>query len=133
MLNCILIFTIIAMLVKRDIWKTIVHKQPICYEHMCLCWVYTLIGMIWCCSFSKCNKNSTTRPRCLYVTFYLRCKCSTFLGARLMAMQWSKEIWYLIFIVAERRYIPFIPSNFPIMYKSIVRASFILDIKKCYS
>ena len=34
-------------------------------------------GMI--CLFSKCNKNSTTWLRFLYITFYLCCKCATFL------------------------------------------------------
>ena len=34
------------------------------------------------CLFSKCGKSSNKRLRSLYVTFYLRCKCSTFLGAR---------------------------------------------------
>ena len=37
-------------------------------------------GMI--CLFSKCNKNSTTWLRFLYITFYLCCKCATFLCAR---------------------------------------------------
>ena len=48
-----------------------------------LCWIFTWFGMI--CLFSKCNKSSTIRLRSWYTTFYLRCKCVTFL----CAMQWS--------------------------------------------
>ena len=43
----------------------ILHKLPIYYECMCLCWVSTLFGMI-CHLFSTCNKNSTTWFRSLY-------------------------------------------------------------------
>ena len=39
---------IATMQVKRDIGKIIIHKLPILNEHMCLCWVSTLFGMICC-------------------------------------------------------------------------------------
>ena len=32
---------------------------------------------------SICSKSSTIRPRYLYITFYLCCKCATFLSARI--------------------------------------------------
>ena len=88
MLHYIQIFTSTCedtMQVKREIHvgETLLHKLPIIYnEYMCLCWVCTLSCMI-CCLFSICYKN-------LYyihgfdfsITFYLRCRCATFLGAR---------------------------------------------------
>ena len=84
MLYCIQICTNtceVTMQVKRDIIKIILHKLPIYYEYMCLCWVSTLFGMI-CCLFSNCNKNSATRLQSPN-NLYLRCKCVSFLGARI--------------------------------------------------
>ena len=111
MLHCIQIFTNaweVTMQVKRAIERAILHKLPIYNEYMCLCWVSTLFGMIFCL-FSSCIKSSTTRFRLLYtcITFYLRCKCATFLCSRtprnsmrrrieicLLKEQW-KHLWII--------------------------------------
>ena len=55
------------------------------------------IFVMICCLFSNCGKNSTTRLQSLYVTFYLRCKCASFLCARTPrnALGCSIEIWLL--------------------------------------
>ena len=50
-------------------------------EYMFLCGVSTLFDMI-CGKFYNCSKSSTLRLRSLYITFYLRCKCSMFVCAR---------------------------------------------------
>ena len=105
-LHCIQIFTntcVVTMQVKRAIERVILHKLTIYNEYICLCWVSILFGMI-CCFFSNCGKSSTSRFRSLYITFYLCCKCATFLFARTPrnAMKRSIEI---CLIGAEKTFI----------------------------
>ena len=66
---------------KCDIGKTILHNSTInILRTRVLVLSLHIIGHDLL--FSNCNKNSITRLRSLYITFYLRCKCVTLLDAR---------------------------------------------------
>ena len=89
----------VTMQVKRDIVNNIFAKQPIHYECTCLC----PHGMI-CCLFFKCNK-ALLHGFDPYMTFYLRCKYSTFLVGRTHrnAMKGSIEI-LLLYVQKEETF-----------------------------
>ena len=91
MLHCIQVLTNtseVTMHVKSDkhVGKTILNKLLIYYEYMCLSRVSTLFGKI-CCLFSNCNYIYS------YITYYLRCKWTTFFVSVLLTMQWSVALW----------------------------------------
>ena len=81
MLHCIQIFMNtceVTMQVKWAIGKPVLHKLPLYYDSMYLCWISILFGMI--CLFSN-YRSFTTRFQSWHM-FYLRCECATFLCAR---------------------------------------------------
>ena len=88
----------VTMQVNRAQGKAISHKLPIYNEYMCLCWVPTLLARFVVC-FPIVVKA---------VTFYLRCKCATFLCARTSrnVMKRSIEIclWKHLWIVFSLLY-----------------------------
>lgn len=97
---------------------------------VCLCWVFILLGMI-SCLFSNCNKNSITRLRSLYIAFYLRCKCVTFLDARYSSQ--CKEAYQcdLLFIRSEEIHLWIVSSFKPSQLLNYMKCRLTSDTDVC--
>ena len=118
--------------VKCDIGKTILHNLTINIynEHVCLCWVFILLGMI-SCLFSNCNKNSITRLRSLYIMFYLRCKFVTVLDARYSSLCKEAYHWDLLFIGSEERHLWIVSSFKPSQFLNYMKCRHTSDTDVC--
>ena len=99
----------------HDIGTTTLYKLPINYKYMCVCliWVSKCFGMV-CCLFFKYNK-TLQHGFIPYITFYLRCKCSTLWGARTHHNAMKRSMVNCLLYVRKTGYL-LIVSSFKLFY-----------------
>ena len=99
----------------HDIGTTTLYKLPINYKYMCVCliWVSKCFGMV-CCLFFKYNK-TLQHGFIPYITFYLRCKCSTLWGARTHHNAMKRSMVNCLLYVRKTGYL-LIVSSFKLLH-----------------